>query len=541
MQEISSPIFDRQITVPSSSAVVRSTQETISPPNSPTLSTSHQELLKKFNDYLLSPDGGCRANTTNYVVTAKQLLAQVSDIEHINEEVLKLRVISPLEESGASFKTRYGSLVTIQIFLEFLLMTEHQLSENAKGNYQQAILTLLPNWRKSYLKEISQQHLTFQAKTSYDQNMLEGVKIYRSSQFSKKCGDILLALKESDGSDAAVSQQDFCNIRNHLLLAISFTNANRSAVLSNFTLEDYNRSLHNHKEGDNAIFCILQHKTDADAAYGGACIVLNPKQLDMLRGYMRARNHIAAISDRVFVTYAGKAMSQSSITLSISQAFLSAGMGKSASCAKIRKLAVNLVHSKHPTEKDNLAAFILPPSSCHHVKEQNAVQCHTILHDALIMSPGKVSQESTVQEASPECRESSSRKGSLQSTQFHDESPSVNETLETTCIDQSPPRSQQKSAGSTKSISPLTQSSESIAFNSTCRLRCVWNDESITLLYGIFGKMIEEQKYTLSSIDKILRENSESEEKLLNCLQTTKERLALVIRAKLRSVLKKAK
>jgi len=355
VQEISSPISDRQIAVPSSSAVVRSTQETISPPNSPTLSTSHQELLKKFNDYLLSPDGGCRANTTNDVFTAKQLLAQVSDIEHINVEVLKSKVISPLEESGASFKTRYGNLLTIQIFLEFLLMTEHQLSENAKRNYQQAILTLLPNWRKSYLKEISRQHLTFQAKRSYNQNMQDDVKIYRSSQFSKKCENFLHALKQLDGIDAALSRQDFCNIRNHLLLSISFRNANRSGVLSNFTLDDYYRSLHNHKEGDYAIFRILKHKTDA--AYGDACIVLNPKQCDMLRGYMRARNQIAAVSNRVFVTYAGKAMSQSSITLSISQAILSAGQEKSASCAKIRKLEVNLVQSKYPTETDNLPAY----------------------------------------------------------------------------------------------------------------------------------------------------------------------------------------
>jgi len=355
VQEIASPIFDWQIAVSSSSAVVRSTKETISPPNSRTLSTSHQELLKKFNDYLLSPDGSCRANTTNDVFTAKQLLAQVSDIEHINVEVLKSKVIPSFEESGAAFKTRYDKLRIIQLFLEFLLMTEHQLSENAKRNYQQAI-QLLPNWRKSYLKEISRQHLTFQAKTSYDHIMQDDVKLYRSSQFSKKCENFLHALKELDGIDAAVSRQDFCNIRNHLWLAISFTNANRSGVLSNFTLEDYYRSLQNHKEGDDAIFRIQKHKTDA--AYGDACIVLNPKQLDMLRGYMRARDQIAMVSDRVFVTYAGKAMSQSSISHSLSQAFLSAGLVKSASWTKIRKLAGNLVHSKHPTEKDNLAAFM---------------------------------------------------------------------------------------------------------------------------------------------------------------------------------------
>jgi len=147
VQEISSPIFDRQIAIPSSSAVVKSTQETISPPNSQALSTSHRELLKKFNDYLLSPDGGCRTNTTNDVFTAKQLLSQVSDIEHINVEVLKSKVIPSFEESGASFKTRYDKLRIIQLFLKFLLMTEHQLSENAKRNYRQAILTLLPNWR----------------------------------------------------------------------------------------------------------------------------------------------------------------------------------------------------------------------------------------------------------------------------------------------------------------------------------------------------------------------------------------------------------
>jgi len=160
-----------------------------------------------------------------------------------------------------------------------------------------------------------------------------------------------------------------------------------------------------------------------------------------------------------------------------------------------------------------------------------------------MISPSKkVSQESTVQEASPECRESSSRKGSSQSTQFHDESPPANESFETTCIDQPPSQSQQKCDSSTTGISPLTESLVSIPLKTTCRpLRCVWNDESTTLLYAIFGKMIGEQKYTLSSIGKILREKPESEEKLLNCLQTTKERLAIVIREKIRSILKKAK
>jgi len=153
VQEIASPIFDRQIAVPSSSAVVKSTQEAISPPKLQTLSTNHLELLKKFNDYLQSPDGGWRANTTDYVVTAIQLLTQVPDIEHINVEVLKSEVIPSFEKSGASFKTRYDKLRNIEIFLQFLLITEKQLSINAKENYKQAI-QLLPNWRKSYRKEI---------------------------------------------------------------------------------------------------------------------------------------------------------------------------------------------------------------------------------------------------------------------------------------------------------------------------------------------------------------------------------------------------
>jgi hypothetical protein len=194
----------------------------------------------------------------------------------------------------------------------------------------------------------------------------EDVEAYFKSAWAQNCKDRLRSVSVT--GEIATSVRQFTELRNHVLAVVSFENAHRAGVLINFMLADFSiawSNLQKQTRQETITFNVHKHKTDS--VYGLANIVLTTgDDLMMLKSYIKIRRSLRGTRqsvDNVFVNYTGEPMSASNVAYALTQTLAKAGINKSASCTKIRKLTATSVIESCPEHRSQVADHMLHSTS----------------------------------------------------------------------------------------------------------------------------------------------------------------------------------
>jgi len=183
------------------------------------------------------------------------------------------------------------------------------------------------------------------------------------------------------------------------MIVICIRNANRTGVLANFTLDDYESGFL--MPDGNYVYSVSEHKTAA--AHGAATIALSESDNQLLRQYVHMRRTLIKEEQLssstksneqqkkryVFVTHGGDKMSQSGISLSMRASFEQAGVPARITCTGFRKAAVTLVHQENPDKRHDIAVHMCHTTATadrhyrHITRQTNSVKASNIIRQAL--------------------------------------------------------------------------------------------------------------------------------------------------------------
>lgn len=319
---------------------------------------SRQKLLDKFLAYLGTPDGGMFSKPDSYLPGVRVLLAAVPDLNGLTPANVEKALITD-SKGKLTPKTVTNHLDSVRKFLNYILLKkkEHRFALSTKGlNNIRRTIKLLPNWTKAHRKDIQVQHHVFQDKDYRVRITETDVRQFKRSDFAMENKDLLSQLAKT-GMTSMPTQQEYLGARNYTLAILSICNAHRAGVVMRLTLQQYREGMTNRKAGSPVTFSVPKHKTTA--THGAATLCLQSEYVCVLEGFILMREKIQTASDQVFVNFTGGEMSQSNIACALSRAFGTAGLHKTLSNTKLRKLAVSIVHTDYPEKKSKLARHML--------------------------------------------------------------------------------------------------------------------------------------------------------------------------------------
>jgi len=319
----------------------------------------------QFQSWLQTPDGGRKCEKS-----AKQHAFQVGVIFHANDghvsslwskkslnKFLTTDVIEKQFEAG----TIKSYLNSLRHWYDYILSEEaDRLDSDEKQQIQQSS-NRVAKWIASYRKDSASRALE-----KMDEDISKLITSDKVAQYDKS-ESALSAIKYlgevSDGLLHDVSMMEYVQVRDFLLLQIILSNANRSGVLANLTLEQFNGA--QFVDG-SYVLSVSQHKTAF--MYGPAKIVLTPmlySWMSLFVKYVRSQITKRATGNAMylFLSWTGEPFESGGITRAIQSAWKKAGLGTEISCTTMRKSAVSSIHQMYPQEKSNLADLM-----CHTVQ-----------------------------------------------------------------------------------------------------------------------------------------------------------------------------
>ena len=163
-----------------------------------------------------------------------------------------------------------------------------------------------------------------------EQISFENVTDYLNSEYAKYAEHVLFNHVEATWPIPTTS--DFVQARNHLLVLMSLTKAQRSGVLINFSLSDYDARMVDDK--GSVVFNVAEHKTSS--THRAATICVNAEEARLLSDYLSMRHAVLQNfnSPFFFVSLTGKQMTQSTVASALSTAFGNIGIKDRVSCTK---------------------------------------------------------------------------------------------------------------------------------------------------------------------------------------------------------------
>jgi len=179
----------------------------------------------------------------------------------------------------------------------------------------------------------------------------------QSQQFktSKVCLTAVKLIGLMSTEDHSMLQTEYVTVRNLLIATIAFTNANRSGVLANMTLEEFNKD---RVVDGHYVVSVSDHKTAA--SYGLAKIILPTSLYSWMIIYAkRIRPHIASkVIPELFITWRGDSLTSGQVTRCVQSMWKKAELWDDVTFNVIRKT----IHSVRPEITAPLADLM-----CHRV------------------------------------------------------------------------------------------------------------------------------------------------------------------------------
>lgn len=415
-----------------------------------------EEQLRQFEDWMRSPDGGLK-NPKSVKQHASQLRAILISERKANLSALWDNCVLDTFLSYAQSKaflpaTVKAYLNSLRHFYIYVTSTNslHYSDEEAKNIEQ--LKQRVAAWTTAFRKDCCKHQ---QKKMSDDLNRLVTPEQLR--QF--KSSDIAMCAVKLIGTicttDHLVSQTDFVTVRDFLIATIAVANANRSGVLANMTLQEFQKA--RVVDGQNVV-SVSDHKTAS--SYGPAKIVLTRTLHSWMVVYAtQIRTQVLTKeTPEFFLSWNGDRLSSGQVTRCVQAIWKKAGLPDDVTLNVIRKTAVSSVHSQRPDMTTQLADLM-----CHRVS--TAQKCYRLAE-----------REKTSVEASKQLAELLS-----------EDSP-----LETSDVE-----------AHTSSAEPVPCTGDNIRSQ-----RMIWNEVQLAELRSLFDEEIKLNAITVNAVRTKIKGNS---------------------------------
>lgn len=361
-------------------------------------SDSISSVIQSFKCHMGSIDGGAKASPNMYALGVQQIMQAIGgDLSLITKDSVRILYLEPLLsksafKSGMSVKTVKNKLKFFEYFCKFLITTYSEMEINGSKDWLKeinALLSVLPAWRQSLRNKCSLEEVQRRVLDNRERITPTDLSAYKVSEFAVYANSLLMNADKSVADK--VSNYDFTRGRNHVIALLCISNAQRTGVLSNFSITDYREGIKeaNLKKSDFVVFTVAGHKTTS--SHGAAVFAANEGEARLLKGYMDLRQQLSACQDvpYVFVNYTGTRMTQSNIASALTAAFSKSGYSSRVNCTKLRKTTVTEIHKNHPEKR-----IVIADHMCHrpgtsdksyrfNEKIDNAILCSELIRKAL--------------------------------------------------------------------------------------------------------------------------------------------------------------
>ena len=313
------------------------------------------EILKKFCDWLVSPDGEQKDKKT-----ANQHVSQLSRIMSVTGggpaslvDKKKIRdVFLPQAKEKYHAATIKSYLMSLQHYCSFLL--EDKPSD--VGYDRDEVTDLrgkLKKWSASYKRETTRRRWERQEEDVSTLITPDKVKEFEQSQATRDA--VILLGKLSGAHSMEITQAMYTLVRDYLIAQIMIDNANRAGVVAFMTVKEFQRAK---MEDDCYVVEVLHHKT-VDT-HGPAQVILTVHLyncLDIFLKELRAKLPCSQtdVNMPMFLSWLGKSLQSSQVTRALGSIFKKAGVEGPIHHTLYRKSAVTRCHDKHKDMSSHLA------------------------------------------------------------------------------------------------------------------------------------------------------------------------------------------
>jgi len=394
----------------------------------------------------------------------------------------------------------------------------------------------LPKWRYALRTKCSVEEVIRQIRDDADRLLPDDITRYQDSDYAKTAVRLLhTSLEGWVPSDA-----DFVQMRNHLLAVLSFSNCQRTGVLTGFSLSHYD--LRTERAG-SIIFAEAAQKTTRK--HGAATFAVNQEEAELIDSYMvfRRGQKFSGMETApyVFINCTGTRMTPSNVATAMTTAFQSSGYKSRVSCTKIRKACVTVVHQNYPEKRQEVAGHMLHNLQTavkhykYYDKQLNSVACSNLIRDSW-------SKFSTVRNQSP-ANDESQPPAALAQAPSVDEQPSVSAKCQppatffvasTTKSVSSRQSTVPASRGGTGSSNSLEDVLDNCSYEPFQKKIC-WNKEDRDLVRFKFENFVKRQKTPITEIAAVLNGDRDMRLQLESSLGLSGHKLVQVVRDKVRS------
>lgn len=483
-------------------------------------------LTDKFEAHLPTANGGRRKDPKHYGRAVRRFLRLYRSLDDITaESVLDIYIPHCEQQTGrtgtVTAKTLTNSLTSVGYFLEFMLQSRSMLrqyvSRACKKNFK-SILSVLPNWKKSYSKDISKQRYAFRVEDEKKRIHEEDTTKFIRSAYAITSSKDLTTL--ADFRDPIqIRQHEFCRLRNYMILLINLINSSRCGVIKNFTLEEYASPALSRNQ-QSTTYQVKDHKTAVSK--GPAHITLEREEVKMLAGYMRMRSCIKTASDKVFLNFTGNEMSQSNIAEACSQAFQQANVGKRICSNKCRKLSATSIRNQRPDLRSALAS--------HMGHTEQTAEKDYAYYDRIRDSEAATSATRQILLTTSDNRQTTAKTSALSL-------PIVTEVDQLSIVSINQAASTSRLSCSILPVSPSASMVNSpITVPKPFQKRIRWSDDMEKLVSSEFDVFIREENFKVSDVHQKLTSDPDLTAKLLLGLRVDETRLTSAVREKLRVI-----
>ena len=318
--------------------------------------------LNNFEQWMLSPDGGMKAikSSRQHAFQVKTLISVVDPELNRSSKLLNSQLLSDkfmlkyVKEKKFLPGTTKSYLNSALHWFKYLLANKNmQLSADLKISIQ-GMCDRVRRWISSLR---SQSQKRFLEKQDQDFSRLitcDEIKRFNDSPQARQAVK-LLGIISSVGKKHHMTASEYVLVRDFLLCKIVFNNANRSGVLSNVTIENFESAkvVNNHH-----VVSVPNHKTSS--THGPAKIILSSVLFAWLSTYANTIRPLVLVNseiqqDELFLSYFGEAMSSGQISKAMPSVWAKAGLKSAITCTLMRKSAVSAIHQHVPDSRINLA------------------------------------------------------------------------------------------------------------------------------------------------------------------------------------------
>ena len=329
--------------------------------------TEDEKVVKEFFEWMTSADGGRK-----HLKSAKQHASQMTALIKLtrqNNIALWDRSVLDVFSKYATEKhylpaTKKSYFSSLKHFCDFAV-SESKDDANLIGKMKERVSFWIASFRKECGKHQQQKMDTDIGKLVTPQQLFQFKKSEPALSAIKLIGRSFC----SDGLQTVV-QGEYVNVRDFLLTEIALANANRSGVLANMTLKEFQAA---RIVDGQYVVSVAEHKTAL--TYGAAKIVLSPTLHHYVAVYckhIRSQVVSGTSPNELFLSWFGAGMTSGQITKAVQRIWYKAGLGHDITLNIVRKTAVSSIHQAHPKMTASLADLM-----CH--RQSTAQKCYRLI------------------------------------------------------------------------------------------------------------------------------------------------------------------